>query len=69
MVDEDVLASRCVNFSSSFAWFGVQIVYGGNPSSYFLFYSDVSIDYETSAVRPVASITWGCITNGYVREK
>ncbi|MCI9365769.1 MAG: hypothetical protein HFJ54_04085 [Clostridia bacterium] len=42
----------------------------GSLNYNFLFNSSSASTNNTAcAVRPVASITWGCIINGYAREK
>ena len=70
MVVEGHLASRCVYLDSGGASLGVQHVSSGSLDCDRLFFSGYHSLYQHKyAVRPVASITWGYMTNGYVREK
>lgn len=50
------IASRAVRCGGSYASFGVRIVYLGNVSNYYLYYSYGNSDSPSLAIRPVVSL-------------
>ena len=52
------LASRCVDYNSSSSWFyfGLFFVSGGNVDAYALYYSDGDTNNYSYAVRPLVEI-------------